>query len=917
MALTEIEILGNSAEEMLIALGIIAASLALTRLFQHLLQQRLQNRPVSEATWVLPYQLTQMLTLLCWLLPIGGVLLARGRLLLEEELQRWIGSLSGCGALVITLLVLLTLLGSFRETCAKAAEDRSIAENRLASLLLKTGIARGIGLLENTARVLMVVLPALIVLDRYDIDTGPWWLPATVLIIVIFHHSRPRKQIRIQPPSGRQPVLRADDPATGQEAGTPADTEPEQQGEEDEDEDKSDRQAIVLFFLNIFKHQSEAPPGSRTRYRRMAVETKGDYHVFELSVKRGDDWKTRRMTIRRLGRETGSRSKCFYVIYDSHLVIKLPPVAISDFDRYIASIERETRIADKLAIEECIIPSVSVILGFIDPTFKNAPSLFSDEGKDRLRLLSGSQRLQSYLKIGGSFAYFMDLSAYYFLEHVIERLHDTREAVKKEIFGHAKVAWDYLYFENQYGSDIIPFINRLEKMHAVIEKEIQSSAGSNDLAGGISSFQIKRDFFARLAGIHNAEFQQKLPAAVLEKLDTTFLSAFDRYRPAVENYRYTVADVMAQTRFDRNRNAIAGIVTNLMRMLVYLNIRTVAMRDLKPDNLLVAGDRSSYPQFLSRPDTYKIGMIDVETAVVYGGLSIKEMARPQLGGTPVYATPSHFFSNRLLEHLLGDLHTTLHLQDWHATLCIIYKTITGDILFQQTGCLIPTIIGTLAKLPKEPKVFIETARELSRSFWRQAFVEFNRQVKASAGWLNRISIELPAEAAGMMRGFLLPERKKTSARLAKEIDGQSLFKNQATRKSFKASSARQISQYRKKLADRQQQQPDSADQIGTALEFIDHLFRMKTRLEKQNRMLDLLTEDMNGEAVRLSSTQLLRIMFEVVIRHMYREEWKGKKIDEPELHPAVTHKPIPHATVKESRTWQATHSGPDPEQYPE
>ena len=78
-----------------------------------------------------------------------------------------------------------------------------------------------------------------------------------------------------------------------------------------------------------------------------------------------EDWTKRRMTIGPLGEDSGSKSKCYYVIYDVHMVIKIPTKPITDFERYIESIKKEVHIVNKLIPKECIIPKVSVILSLI------------------------------------------------------------------------------------------------------------------------------------------------------------------------------------------------------------------------------------------------------------------------------------------------------------------------------------------------------------------------------------------------------------------------------------------------------------------------------------------------------------------------------------------------------------------------
>ncbi len=73
----------------------------------------------------------------------------------------------------------------------------------------------------------------------------------------------------------------------------------------------------------------------------------------------------RRMSIGPLGEEAGSKSKCYYVIYDVHLVVKIPVKPISEFEYYNKSIKKEGQIVEKLAPKECIVPRVSTIMSMI------------------------------------------------------------------------------------------------------------------------------------------------------------------------------------------------------------------------------------------------------------------------------------------------------------------------------------------------------------------------------------------------------------------------------------------------------------------------------------------------------------------------------------------------------------------------
>ena len=73
------------------------------------------------------------------------------------------------------------------------------------------------------------------------------------------------------------------------------------------------------------------------------------------------------MTIGPIGEDSGSRSTCYYVIYDDHIVVKISPTPLADFSKYIQNISSDNHIAKELSPRECLIPRVSVILKKIHP----------------------------------------------------------------------------------------------------------------------------------------------------------------------------------------------------------------------------------------------------------------------------------------------------------------------------------------------------------------------------------------------------------------------------------------------------------------------------------------------------------------------------------------------------------------------
>ncbi len=189
------------------------------------------------------------------------------------------------------------------------------------------------------------------------------------------------------------------------------------------------QEQIVNFFLSIFRAQKGLPSAAKAMFRPVDTRIPGGNSTYELRVKTGDDWATRRMTIGPIGEDSGSRSKCYYVIYDDHIVVKITPRPLVDFDRYVQSINRDNQIAQILSPRECLVPRIAVILKKIIPHQVNSDQPIESQEKQYIKWLSDNPDAQSHLKIGDGFAYFMDLSKYFFLGHILQIIHSIADKI--------------------------------------------------------------------------------------------------------------------------------------------------------------------------------------------------------------------------------------------------------------------------------------------------------------------------------------------------------------------------------------------------------------------------------------------------------------------------------------------------------
>jgi len=371
---------------------------------------------------------------------------------------------------------------------------------------------------------------------------------------------------------------------------------------------------IVGFFLNLFKCQIGAEPDARAEFVSLKSKTKGPNRIYELRVEHMADWAKRRMTIGPLGEEAGSKSKCYYVIYDVHLVVKVPARPVTDFELYIESIQKEGAIVNKLIPKECIVPKVSVILNQIH-SFPNTEDIPADRLEDRYtNWVRRSPEYQDYLKINSTFVYFMDLSQYYFLGHILDELHDIKDLIAREIFENAEILFEPAKFKGRYGVEK-DAIFEMRVVYNRVEADIRQLVAQTGINSHIPIYQFQSWFYSALAQKKVVEDNDKYSATFVKQLNIVLKKAMQEESEIIEVYRKIIRDYVYMSCFEQNSVQMKAISVNLLDILAWFRQKRVSMRDLKPDNLFVAGDSTRYPLFLRSDKEFSLGIIDVETAV--------------------------------------------------------------------------------------------------------------------------------------------------------------------------------------------------------------------------------------------------------------------------------------------------------------
>ena len=652
---------------------------------------------------------------------------------------------------------------------------------------------------------------------------------------------------------------------------------------------------IINYFLNLFKHQIGADPEAPVNAKFLEEKSSGTNYVYELRIHHRGDWMRRRMSLGPLGDETGSKSKCYYVIYDVHLVVKIPVKPITQFDAYIESMKREGHIVDKLAPKECIIPRVSVILNLINklPESDYLPAEKLEE--KYVQWLRRNTEYQKYLKIKNTFVFFMDFAKYYFLSHIIDNLHDVKDAIAHEIIENTETIFDGQKFRGRYGkaNELIGIEIRQAYNHC--QAAIRQFLTDSGVSSNVSMFRIQNWFLLHLGGRAVPIKEAGLSENIIKELNLLIQLNFTKHMEAVSAYRKTITEYVHKIRFEQNKPQMAGIISNLVDLLAWLRTKCIAMRDLKPDNLLVAGDPSKFPLFLMNAGEYELGIIDVETAVDFEKSKYRQIKQPLLGGTPFYATPSHFFSNAVLTEAFRNLAKILHLQDWHATMVMIYKTATGTLMFEKTARLFADIRNKIKFGQMQGVLNTEIVADISRIFWRSALLEFQTRMNQNESALKSIFFAVPENAKEMFNHVLVKDIKATAEKIKQCISmhTQNFFESPQSQELLLRAPSEKINQLRLEFENKVKSTPNSSAHHGGAIPFLKYLRTLKLHAEQQKQLLQRLAQP----DLKLSAYTLLGFMFNNLYKSMCREEWwvktnaaekfSGTEVDEATLEASV------------------------------
>ena len=632
---------------------------------------------------------------------------------------------------------------------------------------------------------------------------------------------------------------------------------------------------VVSFFLNLYKFQMGVPLNAAARYAAVSSFNRSET-TYELHIRSGTKWMTRRMSIQKIGGETGSVSKCYKVIFDDVLVVKIPGRPVRHFQEYLKNLQAEKRITDRMPEGiPFIAPRVSPVLKKIYPLPDGENMSELEMENAYIKWLEKNKGFENYLKIDESFVYFMELSSHLFYSSVMEDMHGKyifKQEIRAEMTQHTNMLFDIPALEKEYGPENASACLDMLSLFPEYENKTRRLLQEHSISDYISEEDMRKWLLNLLAGenIRMSESLSRIPDEFIQDLQALIQETLDTGANAVKKYKSMISKTVRRRLFIRNQQHIEGLIYHLIRLISRLRNAEIAIRDLKPDNLFIAGDSDNYPLFLLSPNEYAVGLIDFETATETVYSNGQDIKQPRLAGTVIYATPSNFFPNSVLKQFYDDLTRILHFQDYYAAVGMIFTTVTGGVLFEKTGLILKEIIHQKGLFRKGKKNSQDMFVTYSIRFWHSAFDEFKQKTASKQEMFQKINIPLPAVFQEVLTNECNAALETMKSQTAHLIQSQVMFKKGSNHQKLKDASVYEI----RRIQNQWQESGDSTqipDQTThKILIFLKHLERLKTRYEKQEKILYLL-EPANPV---MDALQLMEIIFYLVLSVMYKSDWE-------------------------------------------
>ena len=412
---------------------------------------------------------------------------------------------------------------------------------------------------------------------------------------------------------------------------------------------------------------------------------KGKGYTYEVKFMGLGKAKRKRFTVYKLS-GINAKSECYQVTDPGgkYIVVKIPPQPITEINAYLDAVVHERMLAKKL-LElgiKVVVPCVSSAMKHLHK-FNSAKSMSSCEIEDAyMKILRNSEnKFIKHFKIGNSFVFFMEFLDEPFLGKVVREFYheELLVKIKKDIVErdlnliHKD---DRLTFLSDY-KNIGPK-QSLNEIYSGLRETYESFCIRVDSLLKEFSLSLdhskRRDFFiANTLGelidessfLEISNFDKNFLLSRLNSLINTTVwssASFKRYSEILDREVNWLA-------FKYSSRKMKMIGNNLLALLVKLKEMGLVLRDLKVDNL-----------FITDLENMELGVIDLETGGDIGSENIEGIVP---AGMPSNMTVSNLLFVSQLKEIYGESNVgeILHIQDWYATIAMMFEANIGLTLF--------------------------------------------------------------------------------------------------------------------------------------------------------------------------------------------------------------------------------------------
>jgi serine/threonine protein kinase len=416
---------------------------------------------------------------------------------------------------------------------------------------------------------------------------------------------------------------------------------------------------------------------------------RGQGHTYEIHFQYGSRTLRRRFTAYRLN-GVHSKSEC-YQVSDPHgryLVVKIPPQPITDFAAYLKEVEHERSLAEKLLTLDIkvVVPCVGAVMRHVHP-LKDAEVLLRGEAEHRHleMLLQSGDKYADCFRVNGSFVFFMEFLDEPFLGRVVRDFYDRelldtlqRQTFEKDVKlladrDRLTFVADHQHIGSRHGLEIL-FAGLRRQLNDFCRQVDSVFASCSVFVGS----RQKQEWFIRRAlgeKVSGAEFfrtwqpENGDSEVLATRLDEVLGQELGE-AGAMPRYVQLLQREARQSAFGYASSRMRKIGEKLLQLLAALEKIGLVLRDLKVDNLFIADDEM------------EVGLIDLETG---GDVSTGHIEGIVPAGMPSNMTLSNLLFVEQLRRIYGEsgVGTILHLQDWYATIAMMFEISIGITCFDE------------------------------------------------------------------------------------------------------------------------------------------------------------------------------------------------------------------------------------------